>query len=61
MLGTYTWIGVSTDNGSKGRWYWADGSNSNRQNTPWGAIQPNDQGLFSRERNENSETASYAQ
>merc|ERR1712203_980558 len=22
--GTYTWIGVSTDNGSRGRWYWAD-------------------------------------
>lgn len=49
MLGTYTWVGVSTDNGSKGRWYWADGSDSSRQNTPWGAIQPNDQGLISRE------------
>ena len=38
--GIYTWIGVTTDTGSKGDWYW-DGSEekATRENVPWGAIQ----------------------
>ena len=42
--GTYTWVGLRTKSGKDGVWRWMNGDKSFRDNTPWGAIQPNDEG-----------------